>query len=444
MRSFLAFIFALVAVSGASPINATTPGDRTISDEKLAPVHNVSKAQAMQVLDKIDELVRKEFFDEVKTKSDWTQALEAAKEKLPAKKISYAQLSATANVLLASLHSSHCQFVTNEDEAFYFLHSLFNTLHARRKDHLAQKIYGPGLATGGPGFAANAVRYVLDGGAADKAAIEVGDVIVRVDGQPYRDYLQLLRPGVSLDLLKQGKTPAVVEIKMQPRELYPAYVDAIKASARVIQSNNHKIGYIHLWSGGSPAAEAMNEIISDKMREVDGLILDLRDGYGGASPTDLDVFFRPANAYPDLISKNRAGKEFGERLYFDKPLVLLINSGSRSGKELLAWSLKNSHRARLVGETTAGAVVAGSLFNINDEMSLYLAVADVQLSYEKQKTQAETGPLGQKSAMQKERIEGVGVAPDMAILNESHNQNGYGLQLKGAFEALEKLIAGQN
>jgi len=36
------------------------------------------------------------------------------------------------------------------------------------------------------------------------------------------------------------------------------------------------------------------------------------------------------------------------------PLVVIINNGSRSGKEALAYQFKKLHRATLVGESTAG------------------------------------------------------------------------------------------
>jgi len=107
--------------------------------------------------------------------------------------------------------------------------------------------------------------------------------------------------------------------------------------------------------------------------------------------------------------------------------VVLINGGSRSGKELLAYSFKAAGRARLVGENTAGAVVAGRLYPLDGKCALYLAVCDITLE-----------------GKQKDRLEGVGVAPDIVVLNKNHDQIGYGLQLSSAFEALEKQLASQN
>lgn len=78
-----------------------------------------------------------------------------------------------------------------------------------------------------------------------------------------------------------------------------------------------------------------------------------------------------------------------------KPLYVLINGGSRSGKEVVAYGLKQSHRGPLIGENTAGAVLAGSPFLLSDRSLLYLAVMDVRVDGK--------------------RLEGVGVAPDIPV-----------------------------
>src|SRR5438046_10500969 len=43
-------------------------------------------------------------------------------------------------------------------------------------------------------------------------------------------------------------------------------------------------------------------------------------------------------------------------------MVVLINEGTRSGKEAIAFQMKESKRARLVGATTAGAFLGGQFY----------------------------------------------------------------------------------
>ena len=81
---------------------------------------------------------------------------------------------------------------------------------------------------------------------------------------------------------------------------------------------------------------------------------------------------------------------------------MLINEGTRSGKEVLAYGFKQYRLGELIGHRTEGAVLAATAFLIGDDGLLLLAVEDVLVD-------------GQ-------RLEGVGVTPDRKStrLNSSH------------------------
>ena len=153
-------------------------------------------------------------------------------------------------------------------------------------------------------------------------------------------------------------------------------------------------------------------VMSHKLQNADGLILDMRDGYGGNSLDDLDRFFRQAENYPDFEAITRKGKKQSIRYVFEKPVVVLINKGSRSGKEILAYTLKKTKRAKLIGDTTGGAVLGGSFHYIDNNCALYLPIIDVKIDGI--------------------RIEGVGVEPDIRLENKGQNQEGYDKQLSEA------------
>ena len=55
----------------------------------------------------------------------------------------------------------------------------------------------------------------------------------------------------------------------------------------------------------------------------------------------------------------------------------MVNERSRSGKEILAYGFQQYKIGAEVGSKTAGAVVAGRPFIMQDGSVLYLAVADV-------------------------------------------------------------------
>ncbi len=57
-------------------------------------------------------------------------------------------------------------------------------------------------------------------------------------------------------------------------------------------------------------------------------------------------------------------------------MCLLVNEGTKSGKEVLAYYFRKARRGSIVGSRTAGAVMAGSPFVMADGSLLYLAVSD--------------------------------------------------------------------
>ena len=98
-------------------------------------------------------------------------------------------------------------------------------------------------------------------------------------------------------------------------------------------------------------------------------------------------------------------------------MVVLINEGTRSAKELLTFQFKKSKRAKLVGKRTAGAFIAAGMFTVGKTGALELPVMDLRLDGE---------PL-----------EGRGVAPDIEVeAKDSYTERD--TQLKAAKSALLK------
>ncbi|MDX1990444.1 MAG: S41 family peptidase [Candidatus Obscuribacter sp.] len=390
--------------------------------EPTSILKNKELAEALAV----DRQVRKLFFDQDKLKRIWLQNRDAML-KATAQAKSTTVLKPIINFYLSKLGTSHCLFTTDEDESFYYLESLFDSLQQKGN----QKEYGlPGFVTGGAGFPEKTVRYVLAGSAADKAGIEVGDEITSVNGKTeytYKDCLAAAGTELTITYKRQGLDKTA---RLKPKQIdhFKAYLqameDSLKTITREVEIGGKKrevtLTYIHMYSGGPQVRETLESLLNDRGAS-DALILDLRDGYGGASLTDIDCLFRnPAN-YPVFEQRAASGAKYVQNLCFTRPVVALINSGSRSGKELLAYTLKKTGRATLVGECTAGYVVAGCFQKIDQHCALYIACADCTIDGK--------------------RLEGVGVEPDIKILNESLDAKGYQNQLEVAIKEAIRLVA---
>lgn len=351
------------------------------------------------VLDKVVKHVREGFYSKKISENVWPGAIERQKAKILASK-NMLELSEAINAALDELKSSHCRFLTINDDTFYFLHSLFSNGRANPK---ASSVF-PGFITGGVGFAPDRVRYVLNNSPADKAHIQVGDKIISVDGNPFigqANFFLLDNKSSRVYIERDGK-PLSVSLTLKKRNMYEMYCEAVEKSANVFDIDGKRVGYVHLWCGGGRAQDELAATLdSKKLKDVDGLILDLRDGYGACSLDALDPFYRNSASYPDFECTSRSGKISTSRLVFDKPVVAIINGGSRSGKEALAYSLKKTRRAKLIGDRTAGYFLAGSVKSVNDKCDLYLAVMDCALAGV--------------------RLEGTGVEPDVIVQNDKTN-----------------------
>lgn len=168
------------------------------------------------------------------------------------------------------------------------------------------------------------------------------------------------------------------------------------------------------------AREAVGESMS-RIADADALLLDLRENRGGSpatvalvasylfgpTPVHLNDLFKREDGSTQAFWTLRSlpGKRFGPR----KPVYVLVSKGTFSGGEELAYDLQSLHRAKVVGETTAGGAHAGDDHALDDWFRI-----DVP-------SQRAINPIT------KTDWEGVGVVPDVAVpaqaaLEEAHRR----------------------
>ena len=136
------------------------------------------------------------------------------------------------------------------------------------------------------------------------------------------------------------------------------FLRGLKDSARVIVSDKTKIGYVHVWSYASRRIQsALEDLMAEgPLKDADALVFDLRGGWGGAQPQYLDLFNPRA---PTMQVKDRNGETGFVDVKWRKPVAMLINEGTRSGKEVLAYGFKEYRLGELIGHRTEGAVLRG-------------------------------------------------------------------------------------
>ena len=208
---------------------------------------------------------------------------------------------------------------------------------------------------------------------------------------------------------------------MTPQLLHPneVYRDAMEKSARIIEADGRKIGYVHIWSYARFQYQQLLEdlLTTGKLKDADALIWDLRDGWGGADPGYLDIF-NPRS--PTMTLTARSGERDVVNGKWRRPVVLLINGGTRSGKEVLAYGFKKYGFGQIVGMRSAGALLAGRAHLLSNGSLLLLAVADVSVDGE--------------------RLEGRGVTPLVIVPFDIRYAQGNDPQLARAIDLLTQTV----
>ncbi|HEY9295460.1 MAG TPA: S41 family peptidase, partial [Phormidium sp.] len=214
-------------------------------------------------------------------------------------------------------------------------------------------------------------------------------------------------------------------VTVVPKIIKPTtvFLDAMRSSIEIIESNGRKLGYVHIWSyAGDKYQDLLEEEIAyGRLKDADGLILDLRDGWGGATPNYLSIF---SEKVPVLTQIPRDGIKTTLDYQWRKPVVMLVNKGTRSGKEILAYGFEQYGIGKVVGSQTAGAVVAARPFLLKDGNLLYLAVVDIYVNGE--------------------RLEGKGVKPDIEVPFQLEYAQGKDPQKAKAVEVLAESVKNQN
>ena len=395
----------------------------------------VSSAKDLQYVNTLNEVwqeVDENFFDPKFNGVNWKAKREEYAERIkPAQSIEEA--SVVINQMLGELNTSHTRFYSRLEPAYYQLLGVFD------RGDFAQEIAklfpdgkleytDIGIFTkdiNGKTF----ITAILDGSPAAKAGLKVGDAVLTVDGKPYQpiqSFVDKADREVKISIQRTPDAKSIEDITVIPKKLYPntLFLEAMRESIKIIErdralpgakSDRQKIGYVHIWSYAGDQYQQLlgDEIAYGKLKDADSLILDLRDGWGGANPNYLAIF---AEKVPVLTRIPRDGIKRNLDYQWRKPVVMLVNNGSRSGKEILAYGFKKYGLGKVIGTKTAGAVVGGSPFLLNDGNLLYLAVVDVLVDGE--------------------RLEGKGVIPDIEVPFPLEYAQGKDPQLERAIEVL--------
>jgi carboxyl-terminal processing protease len=217
------------------------------------------------------------------------------------------------------------------------------------------------------------VITTVPGGPAARAGLAPGDVLVSVDGQPAQtlgEAMARLRgpEGTEVQLgLRRGGEARTLALRRE----------ALSAGGTHVRAARLQGGALHLAVDGfsddtGPAVERALEGAGDGP-----VVLDLRNNPGGAVDSALAVagFFLGEREVMRTVSRLEAPvlRSVGVARVRGT-VVVLTNAGTASAAELLAAALRDSGRARLVGDSTAGKALMHVPAKLDDGSVLLISV----------------------------------------------------------------------
>lgn len=393
----------------------------------LDAAQSAAATRSTALFDEVWQTVADKFYDRKFRGVDWP-AMREKYRPLAAAATSAAAEKAVIDRMLAELGASHTGLYQADDPAYYQLMDIFAGGLRRRLRQIFPdgEVSYPGIGIftreeGGSLF----VSGVLEGLPAYQAGIVRGDEILAANGQAFRpvgSFAGRIGQKVTLKIRRAAGQPPV-DVAVTPVAIKPgqAFLAALHDSARLIRVGGVKIGYIHVWSyaGERYQGGLAEEIARGALKDADALVWDLRDGWGGAQPEYLDIF-NPRG--PTMLVTERGGEQQDVNVKWRRPVALLINGGTRSGKEVLAYGFKKYGLGPVIGTRSEGAVLAARAFLMQDDSLLLLAVADV--------------------AVDGERLEAVGVTPTLEVPSPLPYAGGKDPQLDAAVAALARQVGG--
>lgn len=283
------------------------------------------------------------------------------------------------------------------------------------------------------------ITSVDSGSPASRAGMQAGWVIDEIDGRNLSERLESLgslgddkmanyhamqvishflrgKPGSTVELVCRDDVDDSVELDLtrrtRPGELIQfGNLPPMNASLdheRLVAAGGTQVGVIRFSIWMLPLNKPIAAAVDD-LRDADGIVLDLRGNPGGVGGMAMGVAGHFVTESCMLgTMKSRSGElEFnvsprrvndaGERVDpFDGPLAILVDRYTASTSEIFSAGMQSIGRARVFGETSAGAALPAQMNRLPNGDVLLHAFADFIL------------PGG-------ESVEGTGVLPDTAI-----------------------------
>ncbi len=220
------------------------------------------------------------------------------------------------------------------------------------------------------------VIKVNDGGPADEAGMEPGDIIIAIDGQDVAG----ITTGEARNLARGKENTQVVLTVRRGMDILDLNVTRKRVLTPVAVPTmlDDHFGLISITNFDDRCAEETIAAIRSLMEQgADALIFDVRFNPGGYKHELVEVLDYLLPEGPLFRSEDYLGNvkvDESDKEFLDIPMAVLINGDSYSAAEFFAAALSEYEAAVIVGEPTTGKGYFQQTFQLADGSAVGLSV----------------------------------------------------------------------
>jgi carboxyl-terminal processing protease len=224
----------------------------------------------------------------------------------------------------------------------------------------------------------------IDGTPAEKAGIQSGDLIIKLDGKAVK--------GMSLNQavnFMRGKRGSEIELTIvrEPTN-QPFDVTIVRDSINVVSVRSKTLepgyGYIRVAQFQGKSGTEFRTHLSKLVESNDtmkGLVIDLRNNPGGILQTSVDIVDAVLDEGLVVYTEGRLESSYSQYsatsgdLTNGIPIVVLINGGSASASEIVAGALQDHRRAVIMGTDSFGKGSVQTVVPLSEDSAIKLTTA---------------------------------------------------------------------
>ena len=212
------------------------------------------------------------------------------------------------------------------------------------------------------------------------AGIRAGDVVLEIDGQSTAE-MSLAEAVLNI---RGPKGTSVRLLILHQDESEPEEIEIVRAKIELPSVHfemREDIAYVNITHFSGRTSEELSTALESMTREeVRGIILDLRSNPGGILEIVVDVtsYFLPEGVVVSVVDNRKEQTTIEvnpKEMITDLPVVVLVDSFSASGSEVLAGALQDHGRATIAGSQTFGKGSVNVLQKLKDGSGLYITTA---------------------------------------------------------------------